>query len=97
VGKEIMFVPEYTITTTTPPREYGSILLANGDNVAHLGVQQGWLKVRDGKAKSGQDDDAHEQELDQLHALEEEAQAAERGQWSTKSDVSQMVIQVWEL
>ncbi|KAI8338443.1 hypothetical protein BC941DRAFT_394949 [Chlamydoabsidia padenii] len=91
VGKEITFVPEYTITTTTPPREYGSILLANGDNVAHLGVQQGWLKVREGKSKSGQDDEAHEQELDQLRALEEEAQAAERGQWSTKSNGSRQV------
>lgn len=97
MGKEITFVPEYTITTTTPPREYGSLLLANGDNVAHLGVQQGWLKVREGKAKSSQDDDAHEHELDQLRALEEEARTAERGQWSTKSDVSWMAMQTWEV
>ncbi|CAO3623878.1 unnamed protein product [Cunninghamella blakesleeana] len=57
VGKEVAFVPEYTINTVTPPREYGSIILANGDNVAHVGVKEGWLKVREGKFKFNDQDE----------------------------------------
>ncbi|KAI8093293.1 uncharacterized protein BX664DRAFT_329393 [Halteromyces radiatus] len=96
VGKEVTFVPEYTISTINPPREYGSILLANGDNVAHLGVQQGWLKVREGKSKSNQDDEAHEQELNELRLLEEEAQLTKRGQWNTDIDGSRQVSYTME-
>ncbi|ORX49885.1 hypothetical protein DM01DRAFT_1308746 [Hesseltinella vesiculosa] len=86
VGKEVTFVPEYTVSTVNPPREYGSILLANGDNVAHLGVQQGWLKVREGKARSNQDDEAQEQELNGLRLLEQEARDTGKGQWSASDD-----------
>ncbi|KAI8074584.1 hypothetical protein BC940DRAFT_288597 [Gongronella butleri] len=91
VGKEVTFVPEYTVSTVSPPREYGSLLLANGDNVAHLGVQQGWLKVREGKSRGNQDDDAQEQELVGLRALEQEARDAGRGQWATDTDGKRQV------
>lgn len=83
VGKEISFIPEYTVTTTTPPREYGSILLANGDNVAELGIKEGWLKVREGRKL----DDEQQEVLDRLFDLEDEARNAKRGMWDTDAKV----------
>ncbi|KAI9494738.1 hypothetical protein BDB00DRAFT_286742 [Zychaea mexicana] len=81
VGKEVSFVPEYTVTTTTPTREYGFIMTANGEKVAELGVKAGWLKVRDGKAHG--DLEEHEATLDHLHDLEDEAREAKRGMWDS--------------
>ncbi|KAI8137141.1 hypothetical protein BJV82DRAFT_636668 [Fennellomyces sp. T-0311] len=81
VGKEVSFVPEYTVTTTTPPREYGFIMTANGDQVAELGIKEGWLKVRDGKARG--DAEEHEALLDRLHDLEDDAREAKRGMWNS--------------
>ncbi|ORY88926.1 hypothetical protein BCR43DRAFT_519460, partial [Syncephalastrum racemosum] len=34
VGKEVSFIPEYTVTTTNPPREYGVILFNNENGKA---------------------------------------------------------------
>ncbi|KAI8078174.1 uncharacterized protein B0P05DRAFT_604058 [Gilbertella persicaria] len=76
VGKEVSFVSEYTIPTTQ--REYGSIYLANGDNVAELGVKAGWLKLREGKT-TRQD---QEEQLEKLEQLQQEAQDAKVGIWS---------------
>ncbi|KAI8374206.1 uncharacterized protein BYT42DRAFT_575441 [Radiomyces spectabilis] len=81
VGKEVTFVPEYTVTTTNPPREYGSIWI-NGSNVTELGLQNGWLKVREGKPRSGQDAEAYEDLLASLHDMEDNAKQAKKGQWS---------------
>ncbi|KAI9318980.1 hypothetical protein BX666DRAFT_1876151 [Dichotomocladium elegans] len=82
VGKEVSFVPEYTITTTNPPREYGSIMLATGETVAELGVKEGWLKVREGRNR----DEEKEAVLDHLLNLEEEARQAQRGLWNTDAE-----------
>ncbi|KAI8878493.1 hypothetical protein K501DRAFT_228277 [Backusella circina FSU 941] len=76
VGKEVAFVPEYTVPTTN--REYGSLLLPNGDNVAELGVKAGWLKVREG----GKTREDQEETLDKLMQLQDEAQAAGVGMWN---------------
>lgn len=84
VGKEVSFVPEYTVTTTTPPREYGSIWI-NGQNVAELGVKEGWLKVREGKPRG--DEKEYEETIDRLRVLEEDAQSQEKGLWNTKEKV----------
>ncbi|KAI9251523.1 hypothetical protein BDA99DRAFT_552985 [Phascolomyces articulosus] len=84
VGKEVSFIPEYTITTTTPTREYGFIITSTGEQVAELGVKQGWLKVRDSKAHG--DLEEHEATLDHLHDLEDEARDAKKGMWSTDED-----------
>ena len=81
VGKEVSFVPEYTVTTTTPQREYGFIITSNGDQVAELGIKEGWLKVRDGKARG--DTEEHEVLLDRLHDLEDEARQAKNGMWNS--------------
>ncbi|KAI7860214.1 hypothetical protein BDC45DRAFT_600942 [Circinella umbellata] len=81
VGKEVSFIPEYTITTTTPQREYGFIMTANGEQVAELGIKQGWLKVRDSKAHGNLEE--HEATLDHLHDLEDEAKEAKLGMWNT--------------
>ena len=90
VGKEISFIPEYTVTTTTPPREYGSIILANGDNVAELGIKEGWLKVREGRKL----DDEQQEVLDRLFDLEDEARDAKRGMWNTDAKVH-VVMRIW--
>ncbi|KAI9018776.1 hypothetical protein CLU79DRAFT_705430 [Phycomyces nitens] len=84
VGKEVTFVPEYSVTSTTPPREYGKIILSTGEDVTKLGVQNGWLKVREGKARAGQSEEDHEEILDALRQLEEDAQAAKAGMWQDR-------------
>ncbi|KAF7729367.1 hypothetical protein EC973_004624 [Apophysomyces ossiformis] len=84
VGKEVAFVPEYTVTTVNPPREYGFILLANNEDVAELGVRNGWLKVRESKARGNEEE--HEATLETLRQLEDEARQAKRGMWSDKED-----------
>lgn len=76
VGKEVSFVSDYTIPTTQ--REYGSIFLANGDNVAELGVKAGWLKVREGGKTTRED---QEEALEKLEQLQREAQDAKLGMW----------------
>ncbi|CAO3674812.1 unnamed protein product [Rhizopus microsporus] len=76
VGKEVSFVPEYTTTTQ---REYGSIYLANGENVQELGVKAGWLKVREGGKTTSED---KQDVLDRLEQLQDEAQAAKVGMWN---------------
>lgn len=85
VGKEVTFVPEYTVTTTQSPREYGRIILANGDDVAELGLKEGWLKVREGKARGPEEE--YEDLLDKLHALEDSAKDAKRGMWNPDEKV----------
>lgn len=77
VGKEVSFVSDYTIPTTQ--REYGSIYLPNGDNVAELGVKNGWLKVREGGKTTRED---QEETIEKLEQLQSEAQAAKLGMWS---------------
>jgi staphylococcal nuclease domain-containing protein 1 len=82
VGKEVSFVSDYTIPTTQ--REYGSIYLPNGDNVAELGVKAGWLKVREGGKIARED---QEEALEKLQQLQSEAQAAKFGMWNDAEKV----------
>lgn len=82
VGKEVTFVPEYTIPTTQ--REYGSIYLATGESVAELGVKAGWLKVREGGKTIRED---QEEALEHLLQLQSEAQDAKVGMWSDSEKV----------
>ncbi|KAG1640187.1 hypothetical protein G6F44_007079 [Rhizopus delemar] len=77
VGKEVSFVPEYTVPTTQ--REYGSIYLANGDNVQELAVKAGWLKVREGGKNMTEN---QEEILERLEQLQNEAQVAKVGMWN---------------
>lgn len=83
VGKEVSFIPEYTVTTTNPPREYG-VILFNNENVAEKAVQEGWLKVREGKARGSEEE--YEATLNELRDRQDEAQAEGRGQWSKDKD-----------
>jgi staphylococcal nuclease domain-containing protein 1 len=82
VGKEVSFVSDYTIPTTQ--REYGSIYLPNGDNVAELGVKNGWLKIREGGKTTRED---QEETLEKLEQLQNEAQAAKLGMWNDAEKV----------
>lgn len=77
------FVSDYTIPTTQ--REYGSIFLPNGDNVAELGVKAGWLKVREGGKTTRED---QEEALEKLEQLQREAQDAKVGMWNDSEKVS---------
>ncbi|KAG0177109.1 hypothetical protein DFQ28_006390 [Apophysomyces sp. BC1034] len=87
VGKEVVFIPEYTVTTVNPPREYGYISLPNNEDVAELGVKNGWLKVREGKARGKEEDqEATLATLATLRQLEEEAQHEKRGMWNDNED-----------
>ncbi|KAG2180234.1 hypothetical protein INT43_004023 [Umbelopsis isabellina] len=81
VGKEVIFVPEYTVGTGNPPREYGTIQLQDGTDVAQLGIKEGWLKVREG-GKRG--DAEGEDKLENLRNLEEEARSSAKGIWGDK-------------
>ena len=83
VGKEVSFVSDYTVPTTQ--REYGSIYLPNGDNVAELGVKHGWLKVREGGKTTRED---QEETIEKLEQLQSEAQAAKLGMWNDSEKVT---------
>lgn len=84
VGKEVSFTSEYTVSNSNPPREYGTIALQNGEDVAQLAVKEGWVKVREG-GKRGESD--AEESLDVLKKLEEEARSASKGMWGDKQKV----------
>lgn len=83
VGKEVSFVPEYTVPTTQ--REYGSIYLSDGSNVQELGVKAGWLKVREGGKSTTND---QEEFLERLELLQNEAQDTKVGMWDDNEKVS---------
>jgi staphylococcal nuclease domain-containing protein 1 len=88
VGKEVSFVPEYTVGTGNPPREYGSIQLQDGTDVAQLAVKEGWLKVRESGKRGDADSDEH---LELLRKLEEEARSSSKGIWGDKQKVSSVL------
>jgi endonuclease YncB( thermonuclease family) len=85
VGKEISFVSEYIVNTSNPPREYGTISLQNGDDVAQLIIKEGWAKVREGGKRSESDGG---DSLEILKKLEEEARSGSKGIWGDKQKVS---------
>jgi staphylococcal nuclease domain-containing protein 1 len=59
--------------------------LSTGENVAELGVKNGWLKVREGGKTSRED---QEEAIDTLEQLQREAQDAKLGMWNDKDKVS---------
>jgi staphylococcal nuclease domain-containing protein 1 len=82
VGKDIPFSVSYTISTMTPPREYGVVFL-HGVNVLDQAVVEGWVKVRDGGKKDKTEEE--ENTVAKLKGLEEQAKAAGKGMWSSES------------
>lgn len=82
MGKEVSFVSEYTVPTTQ--REYGCIYLPTGENVAELGVKNGWLKIREGQKTTRE---GQEEVLEKLEQLQAEAQAAKVGMWNDAEKV----------
>jgi staphylococcal nuclease domain-containing protein 1 len=58
--------------------------LSTGENVAELGVKNGWLKVREGGKTLRED---QEEAIDTLEQLQKEAQDAKVGMWSDKEKV----------
>lgn len=86
VGKEVSFVSDYTINTSNPPREYGTISIPNGGDVAQLVIKEGWAKVREGGKRN---ESEAEDSLDVLKKLEDEARNATKGIWADKQKVRQ--------
>lgn len=62
--------------------------MSTGENVAELGVKQGWLKVREGGKTSRED---QLEAIDALDQLQREAQDAKLGMWSDKDKVNYII------
>ena len=85
VGKVIRFQVLYTIPQKVggSNREYGTVQLANGQQLPDLIVQEGWAKLRDDAERKAESPPAIEL-LEKLQALEAHAKADEKGTWNSK-------------
>lgn len=81
VGKVIQFSVLYNIPTPSP-RDYGVVVLQNGQNLLDLVVGEGWVKLRDDAGKKEESSQGTEL-LERLQALEARAKADEKGLWRT--------------
>lgn len=79
VGKVIQFSVLYNIPTPAP-RDYGVVILQNGQNLLDLVVAEGWVKLRDDAGKKEESSQGTEL-LERLQALEARAKADEKGLW----------------
>ncbi|GAA5925886.1 uncharacterized protein JCM15063_005152 [Sporobolomyces koalae] len=100
VGKEVSFTVSYSVSTTTPPLEFGIVYVPaaregepDTDVAAEL-VRAGWAKVREAhssrKADSEDEDPAHNRKAF-LKDLEEDAKAHARGLWSAEGQPARNV------
>ncbi|KAI5475177.1 transcription factor (Snd1/p100) [Pseudohyphozyma bogoriensis] len=78
VGKEVGFSITNTISTTTPPLEFGIVTL-NSKDIALEVVSNGWARVREGGPK-GEEEEGSRKQL--LKEAEEAAKAAGKGIWA---------------
>ena len=85
VGKVVHFKVLYSIPQKVggTSREYGTLVLAGGQQLPDLIVQEGWAKIRDDAGRKAEAPPAAEV-LERLQALEAHAKADEKGVWSTK-------------
>lgn len=70
----------YNIPTPSP-RDYGTVVLQNGQQLVDLVVREGWAKLRDDAGKK-EDSPQGTELLERLQALESHAKADEKGLWS---------------
>ena len=83
VGKVVQFSTLYNIPTPSP-RDYGTVILQNGQNLLDLVVSEGWVKLRDDAGKK-EDTPQGIELLERLQALESRAKADEKGIWGKDS------------
>ncbi|KAF2725264.1 hypothetical protein K431DRAFT_260888 [Polychaeton citri CBS 116435] len=85
VGKTIRFTVLYSIPQKAggASREYGIVLLQNGQQLPDLIVQEGWAKLRDDADRKAEAPQAAEL-LEKLQALEAHAKADEKGVWEAR-------------
>uniref|UniRef100_A0A2P2MH02 Ribonuclease n=2 Tax=Rhizophora mucronata TaxID=61149 RepID=A0A2P2MH02_RHIMU len=76
IGQEVTFKVDYSVPSIG--REFGSVFLTDGRNVALLVVSQGWAKVRE----QGQQKGEASPYLPELLRLEEQAKQQGLGRWS---------------
>ena len=83
VGKVVHFKVLYSIPQKTGggSREYGTVMLAGGQQLPDLIVQEGWARLRDDAERKAESPPAAEL-LEKLQALEAHAKADEKGVWN---------------
>ncbi|XP_021721217.1 ribonuclease TUDOR 2-like [Chenopodium quinoa] len=87
IGKEVVFKTESnTSAKQIPGREFASVMLADGSDVAKLVVQQGWAKVKTPSKNEANSD------FTELLALEEKAKQQGLGKWSEVPGASEASI-----
>ncbi|GAA5961162.1 hypothetical protein JCM3765_001249 [Sporobolomyces pararoseus] len=97
VGKEVSFSISYTVSTVSPPLEFGIVYVQSptGENevdVAAELVRSGWAKVRESNYKSKGDEPTEEENRKAfLKDLEEEAKVMGRGLWSSQDQPERQV------
>ncbi|KNA18582.1 hypothetical protein SOVF_069380 [Spinacia oleracea] len=92
IGKEIVFRADSNTSgkqNAPPGREFASVLLADGSDVAKLAVQNGWAKV---KTPSAQAKSEATSDLTELLELEEKAKQQGLGRWSEVPGASEASI-----
>lgn len=84
VGKQVLFNVSHTISSTTPPLEFGTVTAKSSSgediDVATAVVTAGWAKVRESRGNADEEDGA---KREALVAAEDEAKTMARGLWST--------------
>ncbi|KAK3722980.1 hypothetical protein LTR37_002126 [Vermiconidia calcicola] len=92
VGKVIHFKILYAIPQKTGggSRDYGTVVLAGGQQLPDLVVQEGWAKLRDDAERKAESPPAAEL-LEKLQALEAHAKADEKGVWASKPKAIQNI------
>lgn len=96
VGKTVQFQITRTVTTTTPPLEFGTVTytLPSGEtiDVALATLKQGWAKLRESKGSNsngaaGEGDEEADARKREMVEAEEEAKIMDRGVWQSKGPV----------
>lgn len=83
VGKEVQFNILYSVGTAN--REHGLVTLPDGSSLLETLVSEGMVKLREDAAKrSDQGEDGPF--VEKLRIYEDQAQTAQKGQWSTDDD-----------
>lgn len=83
VGKEVKFQVLYSVPNTN--REYGLVLLPNGESLLEKAVSEGWVEVRKDAGKRENQPD-NEPMIEKLKALEVTAKTERRGIWCASDD-----------
>ncbi|TGZ78283.1 hypothetical protein EX30DRAFT_322656 [Ascodesmis nigricans] len=85
VGKEVDFESLYTVPSIQ--REYGIVVLENGQNLAEILVAEGTVKVREDSGRRKDDSESGDNTLlEKLKIYEDQARAAGKGVWSPEED-----------